>query len=413
MSDDRQRVVVFAVFDGVRVLDLTGPLDAFAFTNDLPAPRAPGTSLTALRIVSERGGPLHTSSGLVIATEPLSALDDTEIDTLIVAGGASALRRESTPAKVRAWLDTEAGLVTWIARRAPGIRRLCSVCTGTFLLAAAGQLAGRAVSTHWAAATLLADCFPDLRVEPDRIFVHDGSVWSSGGVTSGIDLALALVEDDFGSEVALKTARVMVVFVKRPGGQSQYSVPLAAQVSDRGTFAALHSWMREHVADDLGIDELAEKAGMSRRTFMRSYAAACGRTPGKTLEAMRLEAARVALEETTKSLKQIARETGFGDEERMRRVFQRQVGNKPGRLSRPLLAAPVDRPGRGRRHAPALNAAVCGRLRRHRIAGGGSGRCCQPWPDAAKCVKRFTYLAFSGATWHSLPGKWHRGRVEI
>ncbi len=169
--------------------------------------------------------------------------------------------------------------------------------------------------------------------------MRDGSGLVLGGVTSGIDLALALVEDDFGSEVALQTARVMVVFVKRPGGQSQYSVPLAAQVSDRGAFAGLHTWMREHLADDLRVDELADVAGMSRRTFMRSYAAATGRTPGKALEAMRLEAARVALEETTKSLKLIARETGFGDEGRMRRVFQTAGRGQPGRLSRALLAA--------------------------------------------------------------------------
>jgi len=148
-------------------------------------------------------------------------------------------------------------------------------------------------------------------------------------VTSGIDLALALIEDDLGSEAALKTARVMVMFVKRPGGQSQFSVPLAAQASDRGSFADLHAWMWEHLAEDLRIEQLAEQAGMSRRTFMRSYAAATGRTPGKTIEAMRLDAARVELEGTKKTLKQIARETGFGDEDRMRRVFQRQLGVSP------------------------------------------------------------------------------------
>jgi len=321
------RLIVFVAFDGMRVLDLTGPLDAFAFTNDL---RTAGTPAPYnLRVVSADGGPLRTSSGLVIATEPLSSLDDARIDTLIVSGGASALRRESTPAAVEQWLETHAKLVAWIARRGPDIRRLCSVCTGTFLLAAAGALAGRTVATHWAAAQLLSDCFPDLQVEPNRIFVQDGPVWSSGGVTSGIDLALALVEDDLGSEAALKTARIMVVFVKRPGGQSQFSVPLAAQSSDRGGFASLHAWMWEHIADDLRTEQLAEQAGMSRRTFMRSYAAATGRTPGKTIEAMRLDAARVAVEETRKSLKQIARETGFGDEDRMRRAFQRHLGVSP------------------------------------------------------------------------------------
>jgi transcriptional regulator GlxA family with amidase domain len=327
MKSANPRRIVFAAFEGMRVLDLTGPLDAFSLANVMGGSGAQAGY--SLRVVSERGGAVATSSGLAVSTESLSALDDAEIDTLIVAGGASALRHDSSRAVVEAWLESQKGLVAWIAERAPHIRRVCSVCTGTFLLAAARQLVGRTVTTHWAASKLLADCFPGVRVEPDRIFVQDGPVWTSGGVTSGIDLALALIEDDFGSEFALKTARFMVVFVKRPGGQSQFSVPLAAQSTGRGNFAALHAWMREHLAEDLRIEQLAEQAGMSRRTFMRSYTAATSGTPGKTIEAMRLEAARVALEATNKSLKQIARESGFGDEERMRRVFQRQLGVNP------------------------------------------------------------------------------------
>jgi transcriptional regulator GlxA family with amidase domain len=327
MTRSNQRLVVFATFEGMRILDLTGPLDAFDLTNVL---RGSGAQASyGLRIVSERGGPLKTSSGLVISTEPLRSLDDTEIDTLIVSGGASALRQGSSRAAVAEWLETQRGLVVWITERAPNIRRVCSICTGTFLLAAARQLTGRTVTTHWAAAKLLTDCFPDIRLEADRIFIHDGPVWTSGGVTSGIDLALALIEEDFGNEVTLKTARTMVAFVKRPGGQSQFSVPLAAQVSDRGNFAALHVWMWEHLAEGLGTERLAAQAGMSRRTFMRSYVAATGRTPGKTIEAMRLDTARVALEGTNKSLKQIARETGFGDEGRMRGVFQRLLDVTP------------------------------------------------------------------------------------
>jgi transcriptional regulator GlxA family with amidase domain len=327
MPPPNPRLIVFAAFEGMRVLDLTGPLDAFSLANVARGPDAQAGY--SLRVVSEKGGPLFTSSGLAVLTESLSSLGDVAIDTLIVAGGASALRHDSGLAAVEAWLESQKGLVDWITKRAPHVRRVCSVCTGTFLLAAARQLTGRTVTTHWAAAKLLADCFPGVRVEPDRIFVHDDPVWTSGGVTSGIDLALALIEDDFGSEIALKTARFMVVFVKRPGGQSQYSVPLAAQVSGRGDFAALHAWMFEHLAGDLRIETLAEQAGMSRRTFMRSYAVAVRRTPAKTIEAMRLDAARVALEATNRSLKQIARETGFGDEDRMRRVFQRQLDVTP------------------------------------------------------------------------------------
>ena len=169
MKSANPRLIVFTAFDGMRVLDLTGPLDAFAFTNDL---REPGTRAPyMLRVVSEAGGPLQTSSGLVIATESLASLDDAEIDTLIAPGGAAALRRGSPPEAAKAWLAGHARLVSWIAERGPRIRRVCSVCTGTFLLAAAGQLAGHVVATHWASAELLAECFPGIRVEPDRIFV--------------------------------------------------------------------------------------------------------------------------------------------------------------------------------------------------------------------------------------------------
>jgi transcriptional regulator GlxA family with amidase domain len=261
--------------------------------------------------------------------DPLSSFDNTEIDTLIVAGGASALRQDSSRAAVADWLDSQKQLVEWIADRAPRIRRVCSVCTGTFLLAAAGLLEDRTVTTHWSAAKLLSDYFPRLRAAPDRIFIKDGPVWTSGGVTSGIDLALALIEDDFGAELALKTARLMVVFVKRSGGQSQFSAPLAAQVTDRGNFAALHAWIAENLTQDMSIEKLATQANMSRRTFMRSYAAATGRTPAKTIEAIRLDAARVAIEGTKKSFKQVSREVGFRDEDGMRRAFQRQFGVSP------------------------------------------------------------------------------------
>ena len=327
MQPAKPRLVVFAAFEGMRLLDLTGPLDGFSLANVM---RGRGASPAySLRVVSERGGAVGSSCGLAVSTDPLSSLDGVDIDTLIIAGGASALRHDSTRAVVSEWLETQKELVAWIAERASHTRRVCSVCTGTFLLAAARQLVGRTVATHWGAAKLLVDCFPETIVEPDRIFVHDGPIWTSGGVTSGIDLALALIEDDLGREVTLKTARFMVVFVKRPGGQSQYSVPLAAQVSDRGNFAALHAWMSEHLGDKLRTEDLAGQAGMSRRTFMRAYTAATGRTPGKTIEAMRLDAARVALEGTTKSMKQVAREAGFGSEDQMRRVFQRQLDVSP------------------------------------------------------------------------------------
>ncbi|MBV8534355.1 MAG: helix-turn-helix domain-containing protein [Alphaproteobacteria bacterium] len=230
---------------------------------------------------------------------------------------------------VEAWAGQQSKLMAWLARHGPRARRICSVCTGTFVLAAAGLLAGREVATHWMAARLLGNCFPSLRVDADRMFVRDGPIWTSGGVTAGLDLALALIEDDLGSERARQIARTMVMFVTRPGGQSQYSFPLPELLSERDDFAALHAWLLEHLAEDLRIETLAARAGMSRRTFMRSYTVAIGRTPAKTIESMRIDAARIALQATRKSLKTIASETGFGTEDRMRRVFQRRLGVGP------------------------------------------------------------------------------------
>jgi transcriptional regulator GlxA family with amidase domain len=320
------RLIVFAVYDGIRLLDLTGPLDALSLPNEMHQSGGPPPYI--LRVVSERGGLVSSSCGLAVATEPLSAVDDADIDTLIVAGGAAAFRPSSDPTAVDTWLRSHKALVDWISRRTEHTRRVCSVCTGAFLLAAAVQLKGRSIATHWSSIQLLSTCFPDARVEPDRLFVNDGPIWTSGGVTAGIDLALALIEDDLGAEFALQVARVMVVFANRPGGQSQFTVPLAAPLH-RGDFAELHAWLRKNLARDLRMEDLAAQVSMSRRTFMRAYLTATGHTPAKTIEAMRLDAARMALEATNKTVKQIARETGFGDEERMRRVFQRQLRVSP------------------------------------------------------------------------------------
>jgi transcriptional regulator GlxA family with amidase domain len=184
-------------------------------------------------------------------------------------------------------------------------------------------------ATHWDWATRLGAQYPDIRIDPDRIYIQDGRVWTSAGVSAGIDLTLALIEDDFGHQVAIQTARQLVMFIKRSGGQSQFSVPLAAQRHDRGDFADLHAWMAVHLADDLCVERLAEHVGMSPRHFARSYAGKVGRTPGKTVDAMRLEAACRALEETGLPLKSIAAAAGHGDEQSLRRAFQRQLGISP------------------------------------------------------------------------------------
>jgi transcriptional regulator GlxA family with amidase domain len=205
---------------------------------------------------------------------------------------------------------------------------VASVCTGAFLLAASGLLDGRRAVTHWRSCDRLRERHPTVCVEEDRIYVRDGKVWTSAGVTAGIDLALALVEEDLGRDLALAVARHLVVFLKRPGGQSQFSTMLAAQ-SAGDPFARLHQWMAAHLDADLRVERLAEAAGMSPRNFARVYVQRMGRTPAKAAEAMRIEAARRALEEGGASIEVVARRCGFGDEERLRRSFLRRLGVGP------------------------------------------------------------------------------------
>lgn len=307
------RTVVLVAFERAQMLDVVGPLQVFATANDeVAAPVAP----YRLCLVSSAGGPIATSSGLAVVGEGLSAAAG-PIDTLIVAGGAGV------DAACR-----DRRLIAWIARAAKRTRRTCSVCTGAFLLAEAGLLAGKRATTHWSACADLAARYPDIAVDSDAIYVHDGAVWSSAGITAGIDLALALVEADLGRSLAMRVARRLVVFLKRPGGQSQYSALLEAQTADEG-FAALHEWMAANLGGDLSVERLADQAAMSPRHFARVYAAKLGTTPAKAVEMMRVEAARRALEESDRHIDEIARRCGFGDEETMRRAFQRRLGVNP------------------------------------------------------------------------------------
>ncbi|MFM0729090.1 helix-turn-helix domain-containing protein [Paraburkholderia sediminicola] len=276
-------------------------------------------------VASIDGGVLQTFPGLPVVTERLDSLDDQPIDTLIVPG---------VPIDEHCTLQPE--LVAWIRRRAPQARRVCSVCTGAFYLAAAGLLDGRRVTTHWREAPHLASRFPDVRVDADPIFIRDAghgegasAVWTSAGVTAGIDLALALIEEDVGHAVAMQAARRLVVFMKRPGGQSQFSAALAAQASAGGPFEALHSWMATHLGNDLSVERLAERAQMSPRTFARRYVDEVGRTPAKTVSAFRLEAAARVLAESRRPLKRIALDCGFGSEQNLRRAFVRRFGVLP------------------------------------------------------------------------------------
>ncbi|WP_409937532.1 GlxA family transcriptional regulator [Paraburkholderia sp. BCC1885] len=327
----RARHVVFAVAPELVLLDACGPLEAFWRAELTVAAAAAGAPLalhdgaaTAYRttVASIDGGVLQTFPGLPVVTTRLDALDDEPIDTLIVPG---------VPVDDGAPLQPE--LVAWLARRAPQVRRVCSVCTGAFYLAAAGLLDGRRATTHWRDAAQLARRFPTVEVDADPIFIRDvrdgRAVWTSAGVTAGIDLALALIEEDLGHAVAMQAARRLVVFMKRPGGQSQFSAALAAQASAGGPFEALHSWMAANLRDDLSVERLAERTRMSPRTFARRYVDEVGRTPARTVAALRLEAASRWLAESRRPLKRIALECGFGSEQNLRRAFMRRFGVLP------------------------------------------------------------------------------------
>ncbi|RKR44642.1 helix-turn-helix domain-containing protein [Paraburkholderia sp. BL17N1] len=316
---------------------------ASAASSPSPSRRVPQPVAYRTTVASIDGGILQTFPGLPIVTERLDSLDDQPIDTLIVPG---------VPVDEHCTLQPE--LVAWIRRHAPRARRVCSVCTGAFYLAAAGLLDGRRATTHWREAPRLAQRFPNVHVDADPIFIRDAGrgegdsvVWTSAGVTAGIDLALALIEEDVGHAVAMQAARRLVVFMKRPGGQSQYSAALAAQASANGPFEALHSWMTAHLRDDLSVERLAERTRMSPRTFARRYVDEVGRTPAKTVSALRLEAASRALAESRRPLKRIALDCGFGSEQNLRRAFLRRFG-----------VLPLDYRERFMSAAPPQNAAV-------------------------------------------------------
>ena len=309
------RVVVLA-HDGMNVLDLTGPVQTLHTAN-----RRHGAAPAPYDVVvaSEHGGLILTSAGLEVMTVALDALAGLAIDTLIAPGGCKGEEYQVSPR-----------LAAWVRERASSVRRLCSVCTGAFLLAAAGQLDGRRAATHWHWAARLQAAYPAVAVDPDRIFIRDGAVWTSAGVTAGIDLTLALVEADLGHAVAIDTARQLVVFMKRSGGQSQFSAPLLAQAAEVDDFVELHAWVAAHLDQDLRIERLAEHVNMSPRNFARVYLAKAGSTPARMVETLRLEAARRLLEETELPLKRIAALTGHADELNLRRTFQRRMSVTPG-----------------------------------------------------------------------------------
>src|SRR5215510_3402857 len=305
-------------YEGVSLLDLSGPLEAFHIASTHPD-HVGATRIYDCTVVSVRGGPVMSADGVSIVTEPVSVLDGSRIDTLIVPGACNVqdVRR-----------DRE--LTSWVRNHARDCRRVCSVCVGAFLLAEAGLLNGRRVVTHWMHCGLLASSYPNLTVEPDAVYIRDEAIWSSAGVTTGIDMALALIEQDCGRTVAMYVARVLVVYLRRMGGQSQYSALLAAQVeSASDEFAELERWIAENLTADLRVERLAERVGMSPRNFARRYTETRKRTPARAVESIRVDSARRALEETDDRIDDIARRCGFSSEEQLRGVFARHVGIPP------------------------------------------------------------------------------------
>ena len=239
-------------------------------------------------------------------------------DTLVVAGGPGARRAIGDPA-----------IIDWITRASHRARRTTSICTGSYLLAAAGLLDGRRATTHWEYCEALAELYPAVRLDPDPVFVRDGDVWTSAGVTAGMDLALALVEDDLGPEVALTVAQLLVVFLKRPGGQSQFSGALSVQQASRPALRELQAWIAGHLDEDLSVAALAGRAHLSERSFARAFRAEVGKTPAVYVETLRVERARALLEDGATSLEAVSRASGFSSAEVLRRAFHRRLGVGP------------------------------------------------------------------------------------
>ncbi|KOG29280.1 GlxA family transcriptional regulator [Streptomyces resistomycificus] len=316
-----QRTVLVVLFDGVQSLDVSGPVEVFAGAEQ----HTPGTY--RVRTASLDGGPVRTSSGLTLVPDT-SLADAPGPHTLLVPGGQGTR-------------DPDTRLTDWVRAHGPRARRLVSVCTGAILLAEAGLLDGRRVTTHWAYCDKLARDHPAVEVDPAPIFVRDGQVSTSAGVTSGIDLALALVEEDLGRPAALAVARHLVVFLRRPGNQDQFSAQLAAQTARREPLRDVQQWITEHPADDLSVESLAARARLSPRHFARAFRAETGMTPGRYVDRVRLEHARRLLEDTGDGVEEISRSSGYGTPEAMRRAFVKALGAAPAEYRRRFRPVPV------------------------------------------------------------------------
>lgn len=310
-----QHFVVILVAEGVNLLDIAGPLQAFSAVKSVHNAAAH----YEIGVVSENGGPVATSEGVPIGTQPVADLEHRCISTLIVTGSAPDGLSSMPPQSI-----------AFVRRRGPEINRVCAVDAGVFTLAEAGLLDGRRAVIDGRWARQLQALSPTAHLNTTAIFVRDHHIWSSAGAAAAIDLTLALIEEDLGHATSMAVAQQLVVFVRRPGRQSQVSEALAFQVAAANSdFADLHAWIAANLSQDLRTERLAERCGMSVRTFSRAYIAKVGKTPARTVETLRLEAARRAIESGIGALKRIAFEMGYRDEQNLRRAFLRRLGMTP------------------------------------------------------------------------------------
>lgn len=323
-QDAKRRHILQFIFQGAQALDVTGPLEVFSIANEyLAAKTGEGCQPYAITVVAENSEPVSLSSGLrILPDSSFASLPDTgtlpSTDTFLVPGGNGVHD-----------LKANHSVCAFIRSQATASRRVASVCSGTFLLAQAGLLSGKVVTTHWLVSARLAHEFPDLRVEPDRIFIRDDNIYTSAGITAGIDLALSLIEEDFGRQLSLAVAKELVVYMKRQGGQSQFSSVLNLQHANPTVLGDIIAWIQANPSTDLSIQTLAGRAGLSDRHFSRKFKEETGFSPGVFIEKVRVEYATQLLENSNDGLKLIAANCGFSSEEMMRRSFKRQLNVLP------------------------------------------------------------------------------------
>ncbi len=308
--------IEFFLYSGMLALDVTGPLDVFQTADELLSRNGRSQEGYELVFSALKPGPVATSSGLRFHAD--SSLGMKTADSLLVPGGMIAET-----------ISSEYEIVQAIRLAAQKTQRIVSICSGAFLLAAAGLLDGHRVTTHWIVADRLAERYPEVCVEPDAIYIQDGNIATSAGVTAGIDLALALVEDDYGSALAIEVARILLLYRRRPGNQSQFSTPLTMQAKAGKRFKDLIDWVETHLDQNLTVERLAEQVHMSPRTFARIFPSETDMSPGRFIEMLRIDRARELLESGAEGLENVASKSGFGREERLRRAFQRRLGISP------------------------------------------------------------------------------------